>query len=118
MVRPPHPLSYSLLSDRTSADDVSLHVRFQSHVVDANCKCLFLLYIDETSRFRHNLACNRCATLIADNASSLPLYRYKLDCQFPPGTKTVPRPTEGASNGGAAGGSANGGEPSPAVTQK
>ncbi|GAA5940213.1 hypothetical protein JCM1841_004893 [Sporobolomyces salmonicolor] len=69
---------------------------------------------------RSKAACSSCKSVKqkCEGPPYVPCRRcelYKLDCQFPPGTKTIPRPPE-ASPSATAGAST--GEPSPAVAQK
>ncbi|GAA5916912.1 hypothetical protein JCM5296_000615 [Sporobolomyces johnsonii] len=69
---------------------------------------------------RSKAACSSCKSVKqkCEGPPYVPCRRcelYKLDCQFPPGTKTIPRPPE-ASPSATAG--APTGEPSPAVAQK
>ncbi|GAA5942052.1 Zn(II)2Cys6 transcription factor [Sporobolomyces koalae] len=81
----------------------------------------------DKKKTRSKAACSSCKSVKqkCEGPPFVPCRRcelYKLDCQFPPGTKTIPRPPEviGVGNGGASGPLANAlvGEPSPAVAQK
>ncbi|GAA5912388.1 uncharacterized protein JCM6883_005652 [Sporobolomyces salmoneus] len=74
----------------------------------------------DKKKTRSKAACSSCKSVKqkCEGPPYVPCRRcelYKLECKFPPGTQTIPRPPDQSAT---AGGPSNGGEPSPAVTQK